>query len=77
MVEGMFSTMVHKNVRLSEDIVTDNLISYHLPRIDPVRRKEALVPVEKINEIGNRFKISPLNSCLKISKFTILVKPIK
>jgi hypothetical protein len=71
--------VVHQNVRLSEDVVTNILVSYHLPImfsiLDPVRRRDALVPVEK--QIGSSFKVSPLNSCLQLSKFTILVKPIK
>jgi hypothetical protein len=46
--------LVHQKVRLSEVIVTDILDSDHLPIIfnilNPVRKKEALNPVEKLTD---------------------------
>jgi hypothetical protein len=46
--------VVHQNVRLSQIIVTDILDSDHLPImftiLDPVRRREALNPVETLTD---------------------------
>jgi hypothetical protein len=71
--------VVHRNDRLSEVTVTNILDSAEIPMIfsilDPVRTSEGLDPVEKLTdwELG----ALSLNSYIRISKFTLLMKLIK
>jgi hypothetical protein len=54
--DDVLNIVVHRHIRLSEVIVTDVLDSDRLPImfsiLDPVRKREALDPVEKLTDWG-------------------------